>query len=236
LFIRQYFDDWSEAPARMVIERVGMAEPRPVPKPADMEKGMDWAGRFIEQMMIDWPDWTAEFLGELDPRDINTFPKEPRKIKDPVYTPEKDKLRGRSIAQMYWRLAPDEAMIVEWDKNDNFWMLTNMGMFMNSMDYLYRPVSYTPSRTSIDGDGKVRMVMAHKDPGYHNWIDTQGFETGAMISRNIETTKFTDYRTKVVKHAALAKAMPADSAKVTPEERGKLMRERFHAIQRRYFL
>src|SRR5262249_3963487 len=33
LFIRQGFDDWSELPVTMRIERIGMTEPRPVPDP-----------------------------------------------------------------------------------------------------------------------------------------------------------------------------------------------------------
>ena len=36
---------------------------------------------------------------------------------------------------MRWQLAPDEALIVEFDDHDGFWMITNMGVFFNSMDY-----------------------------------------------------------------------------------------------------
>jgi hypothetical protein len=137
---------------------------------------------------------------------------------------------------MNWKLAPDEALIIEWDKNDIFWMITNMGMMLNSMDFLYRPVSYSPARTKTDSDGKIRMVLAHKDPGFHNWIDTQGFERGMLCNRNNFTGAKTEFRTKLVKHADLADVLPADSAKVTPEERTQQMLQRFHAIQRRYQL
>ena len=60
-----------------------------------------------------------------------------------------------------------------------------MGVFFNSMDYLYRPVSYTPSRTKVDGDGRIRLVMAHRDPGAHNWLDTQGFARGNLTYRHM---------------------------------------------------
>ena len=79
---------------------------------------------------------------------------------------------------MCWELAADEALIIEFDSHDGFWMLSNNGVFFNSMDYLYRPVSYTPSRTEVDSDGKVRLILCHDDPGYHNWLDTQGFVLG----------------------------------------------------------
>lgn len=234
LFIRNGFDDWSEVPAQIRIERLGMSEPRPVPTPQEMIEAMDWAGTFIESMMRDNPDWAYTFAEDLNPGDPNHFPISRRDHNNPVYNVEKDRMRGRSIYSMCWNLAADEAMIIEWDRNDLFWMMTNMGCSLNSMDYLYRPVSYTPSRTRVDSDGKIRMVMAHRDPGYHNWIDTSGFERGMLVNRNQATDHITEFKTRVVKHGELDGHMPSDSARVTVEERAEMMRIRFHAILRRY--
>lgn len=88
----------------------------------------------------------------------------------------------------------------------------------------------------VDSDGKIRFVMAHDDPGYHNWIDCQGFPEGLLENRNVFTIALTEIRTKLVKRSELASAMPADAAKVTPEERSKQMMERFHAVQKRFML
>jgi len=236
LFIRNGFDDWSEVPATIRIERVGMTEPRPIPTPDEMIEAMDWAGGFLSTMMRDNPDWAFAFAEDMDPSQLNRFPTGRRDAANPVYTVEKDRLRGRSIYAMCWKLAPDEAMIIEWDANDLFWMITNMGVYMTSMDFLYRPVSYTPSRTCVDSDGKIRLVMAHSDPGFHNWLDTSGFEQGITVNRNQATDLITEFRTKVVKHADLDRELPADSVRVTPERRSAMMLERFHAIQRRYRL
>jgi hypothetical protein len=207
-----------------------------MPDPAEMITAIDWAATFVDQLMKDWPEWAYE-NGEDVRYDLpNQFPDARRPLNDPVYNTELDKVRGRAIRNMCWKLAPDEALILEWEANDLFWMLTNMGVYMNSMDYLYRPVSYSPARTRIDSDGRIRMVMAHKDPGFHNWIDTCGFELGHMCARNNFTSEWTEYRTQVVKHDALADHLPADSARVTPEERAEQMRTRFHSILRRYLL
>ena len=137
---------------------------------------------------------------------------------------------------MRWALEKDEALILEFEAYDGFWMITSEAMFGNSMDYLYRPVSYSPARTKIDSDGRIRMVMAHRDPGYHNWIDTCGFERGHICARNNFTSEGTEFRTELVKHDALAEHLPSDSATVTPEERAGQLRERFHSILRRYLL
>jgi hypothetical protein len=236
LFIRQGFDDWSELPATMRIERIGMAEPRPMPEPAEMIEAIGWAGEFIDGVAGDWPNWPYTFAEDVQPEAVNRFNGERRGDGDPVYNPELDQKRGRAPSTMVWRLAPDEALIVEWDRNDVFWMMTNMGMSFNSMDFLYRPVSYSPARAKADGDGKIRMVLAHRDPGFHNWIDTCGFERGQLCNRNMLSTFVTDFRTTLVKHGDLESAMPADAPRVTPEQRAAQLRTRFHAISRRYLL
>jgi hypothetical protein len=135
---------------------------------------------------------------------------------------------------MRWRLAPDEALVVEFDNYDGFWMFTNLGVFWNSMDYLYRPVSYTPSRATVDTDGKVRLVMTHVDPGYYNWIDTQGFEEGYLQFRNVLSRTVPHIDTKVLKVGDVAAYLPRDSKRASAEERARQLHQRFDAIRRRY--
>jgi hypothetical protein len=135
---------------------------------------------------------------------------------------------------MPWRLGPDEALIFEFADDGEFWMLTNMGAFWNSMDYLYRPVSYTPSRSAIDSDGRVRMVLAHNDPGVHNWIDTQRFTQGYLTMRVIGSRQLPEVSTTVVPRAELYTVLPADTRRVPAEERAAQLHARFDAIRRRY--
>jgi hypothetical protein len=137
---------------------------------------------------------------------------------------------------MCWQLAREEALIVEFASHGGFWTMTNAGVFFNSMDYLYRPVSYTPGRTKIDGDGRIRLILCSEDPGYHNWMDTQGFERGNLTYRNLMSDAHTVFSTRVVKRAQLAEALPADTATVSPGERARQMRERFDGIRLRYGL
>jgi hypothetical protein len=228
LFIRHGFDRWDELPARMRIERLDMTEPKPVPTPQTMIEGMEWAGQFVTGLMRDWPDHPYTYTKARYLDFINAFPEEP------ADTVASDTKRGRLAANLTWRLAPDEALIVEFGSHDGFWMVTNMGAFFNSLDYLYRPVSYTPSRTKVDADGKIRLVVAHDDPGVHNWLDTQGFVAGNLTYRNLMSQAQAVFDTRVVKRAELDAALPPDTVRVTPEQRQRLMHERFNAIRRRY--
>jgi hypothetical protein len=228
LFIRQGFDRWDEQPALLRIERVGMDAPRPIPTPDDILKAVHWAERFVAGLMTDWPEHPYRHSkASTNPDNVNVFPPE-----DPSGDGGADQRRGRAVTNMCWRLAADEALIVEFDRHDGFWMLTNMGAFFNSMDYFYRPVSYTPSRAAVDPDGKVRLVLCHDDPGLHNWLDTQRFELGNLTYRNIQSTAATPIRTRVVKRAQLDAALPRGAARVTPAERSAQLQARFHGICR----
>jgi hypothetical protein len=228
LFLRQGFDRWDELPARMSIERVDMSEPRPLPTPENFVEAMQWAGRFVVALMDDWPDHPYRYSPAVDPINVNAFPP------DPAGDAAADRKRGRAVAHMCWELAPDEALIVEFVSHDGFWMVSNNGVFFNSMDYLYRPVSYTPSRTKVDSDGKVRLILCHDDPGYHNWLDTQGFGRGNLTYRNLMSDASTTFRTQLVKRTALAEALPKDSARISKEQRIALLHARFDGIRRRY--
>jgi hypothetical protein len=227
LFIRQGFDRWDELPAQMWIERIDMASPKPLPAPATMVEAMGWAGEFVTGLMSDWPEFPFTH-GGVDAEHPNSFPH--------IGTTDADRKRGRAAANMYWELASDEALIVEFDAHDGLWMFTNMGVFFNSMDYLYRPVSYTPSRTTTDRDGRIRLVMAHRDPNVHNWLDTQGFGRGNLTYRHMLQGEPAVLETRVVKHDDLVNALPPDTAMVSAAERDAARWARFHGIRRRYVL
>jgi hypothetical protein len=205
-----------------------MAEPPPLPTPERMIDGITWAGNFLVSMMNDWPEHSYQYApGIVDPVNVNVFPKGGNS--------EADKRRGRAIAHMCWRLAADEALIVEFDSHDGFWMITNSGAFFNSMDYLYRPVSYTPSRARVDSDGKVRLILCQDDPGYHNWLDTQGFSHGNTTYRNMLGNQLTVLETRLVKRAELEAALPPDSHRVSAAERTAQMWARFNGIRRQRY-
>jgi hypothetical protein len=229
LFIREAYDGWYETPTTLTIERVGMDAPRPIPSPEQVAGAMDWAGAFLRGAMTDWPEHSWETsAGVCDPAQLNRFPEGKR-----ADTAD-DAKRGRMAAHMIWRLAPDEALIVEMDMHDGFWIFGMNGVFVGSMDFLYRPTSYTPARTKVDSDNVMRLVLAHDDPGVHNWVDTQGYPEGNLTYRNLMSQNPATFRTKLVKRADLMANLPPDTAMVTPGERTRQMLDRFRSIKLRF--
>jgi hypothetical protein len=137
-------------------------------------------------------------------------------------------------AHMVWALKPDEALIVEMDAHDGFWIFNLGGVFMGSMDFLHRCVSYTPARTAIGADNVVRLVLSHDDPGVHNWLDTQGFSQGNLTYRNLMSQNSASFRTRLVGRAELMDALPEDTALVTPDERVRQLWDRYRSIKLRF--
>ncbi|MDY6996861.1 MAG: hypothetical protein SW019_09705, partial [Actinomycetota bacterium] len=210
---------------RLRIERVDMDSPQPLPTVAQLTEAITWAGDFVTGLMHDWPEYPFSY-GGVDASRPNRFPA--------AGSTDADAKRGRAATNMHWQLASDEALIISFDAHDGLWMLTNMGVFFDSMDFRYRPVSYTPSRTTVDSDGSVRIILAHRDPGFHNWMDTQGFECGNVTYRHMLDGQPAALHTRLVKHADLAGELPADTVRVTAEQRVAQMWERFNGIRRRY--
>ena len=229
LFIREAFDAWFETPTTLTIERIGMSVPRPQPDPESMIEAMGWAGDFLTGAMRDWPEHSWNYSGGVcDPAHPNRFP--PHKVADT----DADVKRGRLAAHMVWHLQPDEALIVEMDNHDGFWIFGMGGVFAGSMDFLYRPVSYTPARTVVDDDDVVRLVIAHTDPGVHNWLDTQGFSDGNLTYRNLLSRNTATFRTRLVKHAEIRDVLPPDTVDVDAGARAQQLLNRYRSIKLRY--
>jgi hypothetical protein len=77
---------------------------------------------------------------------------------------------------------------------------------MQTYDYANRQVSRNRKQTTLEPDGSFRMILAHRDPGLPNWIDTEGRPFGLVFWRfmlpegPIETP-----RARVVPFAELAR-------------------------------
>jgi len=237
LFIRQFFDRFDEEPAELHIERVGMSEAPSPPSPQRLIEAMAWAGTFVHDVVDYWPDhlWGSGAL--CNPDAVNRFDgsayRRAQEEPDPPVNPEELR-RGRLLTQMRWGLQPDEALVVTFDAIDSFWMFTNEGIFGNSMNYRYRTVTWTPSRAAVDADGRIRLVLSHTDPGWHNWVDTSGFAAGVLTFRNVLDPRLPRLDTEVVAQDRLGELLPAQGRFVTPEERADQLLERSRAIGRRF--
>ena len=86
----------------------------------------------------------------------------------------------------------------------------------------------------VDGDGVFRAVIAHRDPGVANWIDTAGHTEGPMILRCVRTESAPVPTTRVVRFDELDAVLPPGTERVTPEQRALTIANRRAAVARRF--
>ena len=83
-----------------------------------------------------------------------------------------------------YQLADDEAliMLVQPPKT-RYWNIALESRWHETADYLHRPTSMTLDEVNYNEDGSVEFILAHKDPGHPNWLDTSGHNFGFITLR-----------------------------------------------------
>jgi hypothetical protein len=141
--------------------------------------------------------------------------------------------------QLYWpavfQLDQDEALIIETDlpKVAPYWNIQLNDPLFNAVEYVYRLSSINAWNAKLSSDGKLRAVIALRDPGVPNWLDPAGYTEGTLYGRWYECDSMPIPVIKRVKLADLRSSLPADTPVVTPKERAEELRRRVRACQRR---
>ena len=79
------------------------------------------------------------------------------------------------------------------------WNLQTDNYWMESLDYRYHRIHLNKHTAKYRADGGVTMVLAHRDPGVDNWLDTAGHRLGTLCFRWIGAKEFVHPTTRVVK-------------------------------------
>ena len=158
LLIRQYLYDWGDEPVAAFIDRARRHAPasrhrrrRPTTWPPRSTGPTRWVERSIDY-------WAAYIAASRDLLDHNTFT-----------APNTPPGGAPSIAYGggCWDLGPDQALVIEHDVPDAHywnWSIHNLHWF-DSGAWDERLMSCNGRQAHVDDDGKVRLVVAHADPG-----------------------------------------------------------------------
>jgi hypothetical protein len=83
-----------------------------------------------------------------------------------------------------WDLAPDEALVMRGTiPPSRFTNVMLWNRHMQTLEYRYRRSSLNTEQISWEPDGSYTIVIAHRDPGVPNWLDTGGHRTGTIFWR-----------------------------------------------------
>ncbi len=134
-----------------------------------------------------------------------------------------------------WELGPDEALLVEVTPPEGlYWSYSLGNPWWETIDYARHQSSLNGHQAEVDPDGTVRAVIAHQDPGVANWLDTAGHSAGPVILRCVRTETAPIPTTRVVSFSEVAASLPAETRRVTHEERRETIAARRLAVSRRF--
>ncbi|HPG26101.1 MAG TPA: hypothetical protein PLW10_10750, partial [Myxococcota bacterium] len=85
----------------------------------------------------------------------------------------------------------------------------------------------------VDDDGRVRFVIAHRDPGVQNWIDTCGHPEGMIQYRYIWTKTRPAPSVTILPFDRLREALPQNTPEFSADERRRALAIRHRHLQRR---
>jgi hypothetical protein len=138
-----------------------------------------------------------------------------------------------------FKLSDDEALVVTLDPLGARYVgfdLTNP--WLVSLEHIRGSGSLNNRQAQANKDGSYTYVVAAKDPGVHNWLNTAGFHAGNILIRwqvLPESTKTADGAVRsvtVIKLKDLSAALPAETRHAA--ERRRLIEQRAVAYAQRY--
>jgi hypothetical protein len=136
----------------------------------------------------------------------------------------------------WWQLGPDEALLITTDVPDaDYWGWTVHHRYrLDSGDFANRQTSLNMVQTQVDDDARIRLVVAHEDPGVPNWIETEGQPEGMLVYRSIGTRSRPSLECEVVPLDALGAHLPSDAPVIDAAARRDRLAQRRTSVLARY--
>jgi len=215
LVVREVYSDWAtERRGEIRIQCVDTAgQAPPVPDRSALAKRYGVTGKILLSRLktfLAFPKW---FYYDLP---VNT-------LTEPRSTP--GGLTTQFSSAGHYELGPEEAMIVTVPRcADAPYQGIQLGsLWYVSLDYINHQTSLTADQARVDPDGKIRFVIAERDPGLANWLELTGHDRGYVqirwqrLARDLGPDD--GPVVEVVKTDELPDRLPHyDETRVTPEQ------------------
>jgi hypothetical protein len=164
----------------LAIDREGLREPPPPPSDASVAAGIRRVASFLRTSVAPprrdpklLPPWVSLVPNRFPaPKKDDSNTKVGFAAKDNVY----------SMAPFV--LAPDDALVIRGRfPRCRFANVVLWNRHTHSFDYRYRQISLNRKQTQLEADGSFRVVLAARDPGVPNWLDTEARPSGTVFWR-----------------------------------------------------
>lgn len=244
LIVRVLFHDWAtEVCPDLQIVQIGQdgQHPAPIDTPGAASR-MRRVGEIVEGQMKFWNEFYDVILEAHGDRNGDGVTFMPR---NGLNAPARANLAtgGGQNTNVYsggvFDLAPDEALLIEATvpvkPAYSGFHLSNL--WGESLDYANHQTSLNGFQAEPDDDGVVRYVVAARDPGVPNWLDTTGLQKGFTSFRwtySQDPEQLPEITVSTVQLEDLRGLLPATTRVVSPDERAAQIAIRQAHVQRRY--
>jgi hypothetical protein len=227
LLIRDTIDDWrSETPYRLAVRRIESAPPA---SPTDdnvlverIVERIEAAGIAISKSRA------ADFQG---PANV-------------VHTPQvREGGPWGLLSGGHFRLADDEALVLTVDPMNSMYVSVQLAnKWLGSIDSVHHTASRNMAQVDPNPDGTYTFVIAPRDPGVRNWIDSAGLHEGVFFVRWQKLSETLDSASvstairdiRVVKQADLEQLQTSDWRPISAKDRRKEISDRAKGYARRF--
>jgi len=243
---RQLFYDWDrEDPVEFTITRVGSErEHPPALGPEAAARSLRRIGELARGQVHFWNEFYDVLLETYGDRNGDGKRFMPRNAFNEPNAASGATGGGMSTnvyAGGVYELAEDEALVIETHMPvEPMYIGMHLSNFWGeSFDYANRLTSLNGFQSERDPDGAIRWVVAHRDPGVPNWLDTTGHPEGFMAPRwayfeKPPPERWPTIRATKVAFDAIRAQLPPGTRSVSPAERVEQIRIRQLHVQRRF--
>jgi hypothetical protein len=246
LYVRELFGDWeNEEAVELEIVRVGNEGGHPSPRSAASTAAQ--LRRLGELMKNQLRFWNLFYGVVLDPFGQSEQKRPSHLPRNGMMPPRPANLgTGGGQATNFFSggifdLREDQALVVEARVvEEPVYIGMHLGNFWGeSFDYANHVTSINQIQAHRDADGAIRYVVARRDPGVANWLDTTGHVGGYMTIRFTypETPpeeRHPSVSCKLVNLVDVRANLPPDTPIVSPEARRRQIIARQMHVARRY--
>lgn len=226
LTVRNFLYDWeTEVLATLQIERIGdevAPDARSVEFDVSVSRQLHALGDFVYDNLKFFLDFGAmpPANGFIPPMDMSEM----------GAAAENRPVIGR------FDLAPDEALILEVEPPKGvYWSISLGNPWLETIHYGRHQSSLNSHQAVLDSDGMFRGVIAARDPGVANWLDTAGHSNGAMLLRCVRTETAPVPDSRIVKIDEVLASLPSGTTMTTPDERARVIESRRRAVHERFY-
>lgn len=233
ILVRQIHSDWTtELPGDIHIDRIDKARPAyPDLSSADMAEKLRGVTDTFATNVQRWPEYSRTRFDALIP--VNSLTK-PRDVSST------GGLAGRVMVGGHFYLQDDEALLIKAFPTKAKYQAIQLGHhWWESLDYANRQSSLTADQAVLSSDGAYYFILTKNDPGYSNWLDTEGFMRGVLFMRydglpGNSMAESLNPSAQLVKFDDLASLLPQDEPIVSSDQRQGILAQRRAHVQKRF--